>query len=222
MNIDGLGEKIIVQLIETELVNSVADLYSLSHEQLADLDRMGSKSADNLLRALSDGRTTTLERFIYALGIRDVGEATARTLAKHFKSLELMKLATIEELETLPDIGPIVAHNIHSFFQQSHNLEIIQRLLDAGIHWDSIDDEDNLIFDGLSFVLTGSLQTMSRDEAKQKLISLGAKVSGSVSKKTNYVVFGENPGSKYEKAVELGVETITEQAFLEMIGLDNR
>jgi len=218
MNIDGLGEKIIIQLTDTGLVNTVADLYSLSHEQLADLDRMGSRSASNLIQARDDSRATTLERFIYALGIRDVGEATARTLAKYFKSLELITQASTEELETISDIGPVVAHNIHSFFQQTHNIEIIQRLLVAGIHWDRVNYVESQVFDGLSFVLTGSLQTMSRDEAKHKLILLGAKVSGSVSSKTNYVVFGDNPGSKYEKAVKLGVQTITELEFLNMIG----
>ncbi len=221
MNIDGLGEKIIVKLTEAGLVNTVADLYTLSHEQLADLDRMGPRSASNLIQALVDSRLTTLERFIYALGIRDVGEATAHSLAKHFKSLEWVEQATTDELEIISDIGPIVAHNVHSFFQQSHNIEIIQRLLVAGIHWDSVDDEESLNLDGLSFVLTGSLHTMTREEAKQKLISLGARVSGSVSKKTNYIVYGDNPGSKYEKAIKLGVETINEGNFLKMIGEGN-
>ncbi|MCZ6803872.1 MAG: NAD-dependent DNA ligase LigA [Proteobacteria bacterium] len=218
MNIDGLGEKIIIQLTETGLVKTVADLYSLSHEQLSELERMGNKSASKLIQALDKSRSTTLDRFIYALGIRDVGETTARTLAKYFKSLELMQHATTDELGTISDVGPIVARNIHGFFQQTHNIEIIQQLLNAGIHWDSFKDEEKSIFDSLSFVLTGSLQTMTREDAKQKLISLGAKVSGSVSKKTNYVVFGDNPGSKYDKAVELGVEIITEESFLLMIG----
>jgi len=195
----------------------IGRLYSLTHEQLADLDRMGSKSSSKLIHALDKSRTTTLDRFIYALGIRDVGETTARTLAKHFKSFELIQQATADELETISDVGPIIAKNIHSFFQQAHNMEIIQRLFAAGIHWDSNHDEKNQIFDGLSFVLTGSLQKMTREDAKQKLYSLGAKVSGSVSKKTNYVVYGDNPGSKYGKALKLGVETITEESFLQMI-----
>ncbi|MCG8378384.1 MAG: NAD-dependent DNA ligase LigA, partial [Proteobacteria bacterium] len=133
MNIDGLGEKLIIQLIESNLVNNVAELYQLKHEQLAELDRMGAKSAENILQALNKSRSTTFERFIYALGIREVGEATARSLARYFKTLEKLQHAQAEELETISDIGPVVAHNIYSFFQQKHNLEIIQRLLDAKI-----------------------------------------------------------------------------------------
>ena len=216
MNIDGLGDKLIIQLNESGLISTVADLYSLSTEQLADLDRMGSKSAENLIVALDKSKETTLERFIYALGIREVGEATARTLAKKYKSLELIEEATTDELETISDIGPIVALNIHSFFQQKHNLEIIERLLLVGIHWGHEKDETELRLNGMSFVLTGSLQKMTREEAKQRLLSLGAKVTGSVSKKTNYVIYGENAGSKYEKAVELGVTTLNEESFIKM------
>ncbi len=217
MNIDGLGDKLIIQLTESGLITTVADLYSLSQEKLAELERMGTKSAENLIAALDKSKDTTLERFIYAMGIREVGEATARTLAMKYKSLDLIEQATTEELETISDIGPVVALNIVSFFKQKHNLEIIQRLLVAGIHWDNKDDEIDLVFSGMSFVLTGSLQVMTRDEAKQKLISMGAKVTGSVSKKTNYVVFGENAGSKYEKAIELGITTLNEESFIKMI-----
>lgn len=217
MNIDGLGDKLIMQLTESGLISTVADLYSLSQEQLAGLERMGSKSAENLVAALDKSKKSTLERFIYAMGIREVGEATARTLAIRYKSLELIEQATTDELETISDIGPVVALNIYRFFQQKHNLEIIQRLLLAGIHWEDNEDEINLVFSGMSFVLTGSLQIMTRDEAKQRLISLGAKVTGSVSKKTNYVVYGENAGSKYEKAIELGITTMNEESFIKMI-----
>ena len=217
MNIDGLGDKLIIQLTESGLISTVADLYSLSKEQLVTLERMGEKSAENLMAALEKSKKTTLERFIYAMGIREVGEATARTLAMRYKSLELIEQATTSELETISDVGPVVAFNIYSFFQQKHNLEIIQRLLLAGIYWENNEDEINLIFSGMSFVLTGSLQVMTRDEAKQKLISLGAKVTGSVSKKTNYVVYGENAGSKYEKAIELGITTLNEESFIKML-----
>ncbi len=219
MNIDGLGEKLIIQLTELGLIKTVADLYLLADEQLSELDRMGSKSATNLISALNKSKSTTLERFIYALGIRDVGEATARTLARHYKTIESIEQATIEELEMLNDIGPVVAANIHTFFKQEHNLEIIKRLLSAGIKWEFNQDETSQVFNGLSFVLTGSLQKMTRDEATEKLIALGAKVTGTVSSKTSYVVFGENPGSKYEKAIKLGIETLNEESFLEM--LDN-
>ncbi len=217
MNIDGLGNKLIIQLTKSGLVSTVADLYSISQDQLAGIERMGSKSAENLIIALEKSKKTKLERFIYAMGIREVGEATARTLASRYKSLELIEQATTDELESIPDIGPVVALNIYSFFQQKHNLEIIQRLLSAGIYWEDNEHERNLILSGMSFVLTGSLQVMTRDEAKQRLISLGAKVTGSVSKKTNYVVYGENAGSKYEKAIKLGITTLNEKAFLKMI-----
>tara|TARA_R110002072_G_scaffold196017_4_gene353428 strand:- start:13326 stop:15335 length:2010 start_codon:yes stop_codon:yes gene_type:complete len=217
MDIDGLGDKLVVQLTESGLISTVADLYSLSQVQVASLERMGVKSAKNLILALNKSKKTTLQRFIYALGIREVGEATARTLATRYKSLELIGQATIEELETIPDIGPVVALNIYSFFQQKHNLEIIQRLLSAGIHWKNDENNINLILDGMSFVLTGSLQTMTREGAKERLISLGAKVTGSVSKKTNYLVYGENPGSKYDKAIKLGIRTLNEESFIKMI-----
>lgn len=217
MNIDGLGDKLVVQLTESGLISTVADLYSLSQEQLAGLERMGTKSAENLIVALDKSKKTTLERFIYAMGIREVGEATARTLATRYNSLKLIEQAPVNELETISDIGPVVALNIYSFFQENHNLEIIQRLLMAGIHWENNETEANLILSGMSFVLTGTLQVMTRDEAKQKLRSLGAKVTGSVSKKTNYLVYGENAGSKYEKAIELGVTTLSEALFIKMI-----
>jgi len=218
MNIDGLGEKIIIQLIEAGLVNTVADLYSLldKREQLAGLERMGKKSADNLIEALEKSKETTLERFIYALGIREVGEATARSLARHFKQLVPVENASIEELEKISDIGPVVAHNIHSFFQQEHNKEIIDKLKKY-IHWETVESSQSTKLKGMTFVITGTLSSMGRDEAKQKLMTLGAKVSGSVSKKTSYVVYGDSPGSKYEKAMQLGVKTLNEDELLNLI-----
>ncbi|MGB1800392.1 MAG: NAD-dependent DNA ligase LigA [Gammaproteobacteria bacterium] len=216
MNIDGLGEKVIIQLTEEKLINTVDELYTLTHEQLSKLERMGDKSANNLLKALEKSRKTTLERFIYALGIREVGEATARSLAQHFKEFEKIEVASTEELEAISDIGPVVAHNIHSFFQQQHNQEVIKRLKQH-LHWDKVETNNAATLNGLTFVITGTLSSMGRDEAKQKLMALGAKVSGSVSKKTNYVVYGESAGSKYEKALQLGVETLDEQQFLELI-----
>ena len=163
-----------------------------------------------------------MERFIYALGIRDVGEATARTLARHYKTIESIEKATTDELEMLNDIGPVVAANIHTFFKQEHNLDIIQRLLLAGIKWESKAAETSQVFAGLSFVLTGSLQKMTRVEATEKTDCIRVpKVTGSVSSKTNYVVFGEDPGSKYEKAMKLGIETLDEESFMEKINLSN-
>jgi DNA ligase (NAD+) len=219
MDIDGLGEKIVVQLTEAGLVNTVDELYSLTHEQLAGLERMGKKSADNLIEALDKSRETTLNRFIYALGIREVGEATARSLAQHFKDFDLIEKASIEELENIADIGPVVAHNIHSFFQQKHNKEIIEALK-KNINWEVVETNQLLTLDGMTFVITGTLSSMSRDEAKQKLMALGAKVSGSVSKKTTYVVYGDAAGSKYEKALQLGVKTLNEEELLELIKHD--
>ncbi len=216
MDIDGLGEKIVIQLTEAGLVNTVAELYSLSHEQLADLERMGKKSADNLIEALDKSRETTLDRFIYALGIREVGEATARSLAQHFKQFDAIENASTEELEQIADIGPVVAHNIHSFFQETHNRKVIETLK-KNIHWETVKANQSSSLDGLTFVITGTLSSMGRDEAKQKLMALGAKVSGSVSKKTSYVVYGETPGSKYEKALQLGVKTLNEEELLELI-----
>lgn len=218
MNIDGLGEKIIIQLIEPDLVNTVADLYSLSdkREQVVGLERMAEKSADNLIEALDKSKETTLDRFIYALGIREVGEATARSLAQYFKELEPIENASTEELEKISDIGPVVAHNIHTFFQQEHNKEIIEALK-KHIHWPTVEGNQSSTLDGMTFVITGTLSSMGRDEAKQKLMALGAKVSGSVSKKTNYVVYGDSPGSKYEKAMQLGVRTLNEQELLTLI-----
>lgn len=216
MNIDGLGEKVIIQLAEEKLIKTVDELYSLTHEQLSGLERMGDKSASNLIEALEKSKKTTLERFIYALGIREVGEATARSLAQYFKEFEKIETVTTEDLEKISDIGPVVAHNIHSFFQQQHNQEVIKKLKQH-VHWDKVDNNNIETLKGQTFVITGTLSSMGRDEAKQKLMSLGAKVSGSVSKKTDYVVYGESAGSKYEKAMQLGVETLNEQQFLELI-----
>lgn len=216
MNIDGLGEKLVVQLTESGLVNTVDELYSISQEQLLKLERMGEKSAGNLLGAIEKSKQTTLDRFIYALGIREVGEATARSLAQYFKEFDLIETASIEELEQISDIGPVVAHNIKSFFQQDHNKEVIKELK-KHIHWETIQNNASSPLEGKTFVITGTLSSMSRDEAKQKLLIQGAKVSSSVSKKTSYVVYGESPGSKYEKAMQLGVDVLNEQDFLKLL-----
>jgi DNA ligase (NAD+) len=221
MDIDGLGEKIIEQLIEFEKIKSVADLYQLNKEQLAQLERMGDKSAENLIQALIKSKHTQLNRFIYALGIREVGEATARTLALHFKSMKALEDADYETLVDLKDVGPIVAEHILHFFSQKHNIDVIDSLIDAGVYWDKIQkiQEDDNPFNQKTVVLTGTLSTMSRDDAKERLLMLGAKVSNSVSKKTHLVVAGKDAGSKLEKAQKLGVEIVSESAFLTMIGI---
>jgi DNA ligase (NAD+) len=180
---------------------------------------MAEKSAQNLLDALEKSKATSLERFIFALGIRQVGETTAKTLAHHFGSLPTLMKASEEELEQVSDVGPVVAESIAHFFNEKHNTDIIKKLQKAGIHWQDIDvDLDKpQPLQGQTFVVTGTLSDMTRDEARQALESLGAKVTGSVSKKTDYVVVGENPGSKATKAEELGVEILDEGDFKKLL-----
>jgi len=219
MDIDGLGEKLIEQIIDGNLVNNIADIYTLSHEQWAGLERMGDKSAANIIKALDNSKTTTLMRFLYALGIREVGETTARTLAQHFGTLEKLKEATNPDLQKVPDIGPIMAKHIVAFFREAHNLEIIQRLQEIGIHWTEEEPAtttaQSLV--GKTFVLTGTLSQMTRNQAKARLQALGAKVSGSVSQKTHIVVAGEKAGSKLEKAHALGIKVIDEAALIVLL-----
>lgn len=218
MDIDGLGEKLIEQLVEKKLIAHVADLYHLTREQLSELDRMADKSAENILLALDTSKKTTLARFLYALGIREVGEATALSLAKYFGSLEKVMSISSEEFQNVPDIGPVIAHHIELFFKQDHNRQIIKQLLDAGIHWPTQQaNEQAQTLAGKSFVLTGSLSTLTRDQAKEKLQALGAKVSSSVSSKTDFVVVGENPGSKLTEAEKLGVRLLTEDQLIELL-----
>ena len=217
MNIDGLGDKLIEQLVEKKLINNVADLYTLKLDQLTELERMAEKSAMNIISALNDSKETTLDRFIYALGIREVGDATARSLTSHFGELSAIQSARQETLEDVTDIGPIVASHIVTFFLQDHNQEIINDLLTAGVHWPDVEIKTDQPLRGKNFVITGTLETMKRDEAKQRLLELGAKVSGSVSKKTDYVIAGSDPGSKAEKARRLEVEILDESTFLTLI-----
>ncbi len=212
MNIDGLGDKLIELLVDEGLIKTSADLYTLTHEQIAGLERMGDKSASKLLKALTESKQTTLARFIFSLGIHDVGETTAKTLATHFNSLEKLESANFDELVSIRDVGPVVANNVMTFFKQKHNREVIDALLETGIHW----PKEELVLSqaqtlaGKIFVITGTFSELSREEAKQVLQALGAKVTGSVSKKTDYVVAGESPGSKVTKAQQLGVEILSE------------
>jgi DNA ligase (NAD+) len=220
MDIDGLGTKIIDQLVERGWVESAADLYALSAEQFAALERMGEKSAANLVKALEHSKRTTLARFLYALGIRDVGEATAAALADHFGTLEALLEADEAQIQQVPDVGPVVAAHVHHFFQQPHNREIIDQLRARGVTWPAIAPRKASAegpFTGKTFVLTGTLESMSRDQASDRIAALGGKVSGSVSKKTSYVVAGSEAGSKLKKAQELGVEVLDEAAFLKML-----
>jgi DNA ligase (NAD+) len=218
MNIDGLGDKLIEQLVEKGLIKHVADLYTVTQEQLSELERMAEKSATNIISALNDSKETSLDRFLYALGIREVGDATARSLANHFGNLPAIQSATQETLEEVADVGPIVAKHIVTFFSQSHNQEVINDLLMAGVHWPDVEIKTEQPLQGKTFVITGTLDSMKREEAKQRLLELGAKVSGSVSKKTDYVIAGSDPGSKAEKARKLKVEVLDEAGFLSLIG----
>ena len=213
MDVEGLGSKIIEQLVAVDRIKTPADIFQLEKDELAEMERMGEKSAENLVNSIEDSRSTTLERFLYALGIREVGEATASALASYFGKLDVIQRATEEELVEVPDVGPIVASRIRSFFDEGHNRDVIRALRDFGVHWEESEPQQSPSEGGLSgktFVLTGTLPTMTRDEAKQKIQALGGKVTGSVSKKTNYVVYGDKAGSKLAKAQDLGVETIDE------------
>ena len=223
MDIDGLGEKLVEQLVAEKLINSSADLYQLSIESLTSLDRMGKKSANNLLLALEKSKQPQLSRFIYALGIREVGETTAMNLANVFKTFSAVKNAEDEQLLEVPDVGPIVARHIVNFFQQAHNLAVIEQLFSAGVSVQAveqrtIESQFDSHLNGKTIVITGTLPTLSRDEAKQKLLAAGAKVTSSVSAKTNYLLAGDKAGSKLTKAEQLGVCVIDEARMLEMLG----
>lgn len=219
MNVDGMGDKIVEQLVDKDYIHDAADMYALSKEQLAGLERMGEKSAENVLAALEKSKSTTLARFLYALGIKDVGESTALSLANHYGTLEALMQADCDSLQSVTDVGPIVAASIETFFKQSHNQEVIQKLLNAGIHWPKPQpkSEAQTSLAGKTFVITGTLESMKRNELKDILVAKGAKVSGSVSKKTSYVVAGAEPGSKYDKAEKLGVEILDEQGILALL-----
>jgi DNA ligase (NAD+) len=220
IDIDGLGEKIVDQLVDSGRVKSLADLYSLEVEELAALERMAEKSAANLHAALVASKSTTLARFLFGLGIRHVGEATARELARHFGSLDRIRQAGVEELASVTDVGPVVAQSIRTFFDQPHNVEVIEALRRSGMHWQENDGErgESGLLAGKTFVLTGTLSSLTREDAKERLEALGAKVAGSVSKKTHYVVVGMEPGSKADKARELNVPILDERALLELLG----
>ncbi len=219
MDIEGLGDKLVQQLVEKGMVKTVADIYRLKKNELADLERMADKSAQNLLDQIEKSKTTTLARFLHALGIPQVGEATAQLLADQLGSLDDIMDASRETLEQIHGIGPAMAEDIASFFHEKHNRGVIRDLLKAGIHWPKPTRvKKSSALAGKTFVLTGGLSTMTRDEAKRKIQERGAKVSGSVSKKTDYVIVGEDPGSKADKAEELGITMLNEKEFLKLLG----
>ena len=216
MDIEGLGDKLVDQLVDRGLIDDVSDLYRLSVADVSGLERMAEKSATNLVEALDRSKATTLDRFIYALGIREVGDATARILAQEFGELDALMAADTGALEAVHDVGPVVANYIVEFFSESHNREVIARLRQTGIHWAPEEKPRQQPLAGKTFVLTGTL-SMPRNELKTRLQALGAKVSGSVSGKTDYVVAGDNPGSKLDKARALGIEILDEDAVKKLL-----
>ncbi len=219
MDIEGLGDKLVDQLVDQGIVGNLADLYRIEPATLAGLDRMGEKSAGNLVEAIARSRETTLARFIFALGIRNTGEATARDLAQHFGNLDSLMAADEAVLQQVPDVGPVVAASIARFFQEPHNREVVKQLRELGVRWseDEARGPVSLPLAGKTFVLTGTLPRLTRDEAKERILAQGGKVAGSVSKKTDYVVAGADPGSKYDKARELGVKVLDEAALLGLL-----
>jgi len=219
MDIEGLGDKLVDMLVDQGLVEQLPDLYQIKQEQLSALERMGEKSAQNLLSALEKSKSTQLGRFIYSLGIREVGEVTAQQLATSFGELDELMRADMDTLMAIPDVGPVVASHIHTFFQQSHNVDTVQRLIEAGVHWPRVEkpDTDLLPLNGQTWVLTGTLETMPRHEAKDRLQALGAKVSGSVSSQTHTLVAGPGAGSKLTRAQSLGIEVIDEDQFVQLL-----
>ena len=218
MDIEGLGDKIVEQLVETGLVTDPGDLYGLSQEQLAGLERLADKSAHNLLVAIEKSKTTSLPRFIASLGIRHVGEATARQLAEHFGDLGPLMDADLAALEEIRDIGPEVARSLAHFFAQDQNRHVIKKLLSAGVHFPTVTARREGRLSGQIFVLTGSLASMTRSQAQQQIEALGGKATSGVSKKTSYVVAGAEPGAKRDKAERLGVTILSEEEFLRLVG----
>ncbi len=219
MNIDGVGAKLIEQLVDKEIIHTPADLFKLDLNTLMRLDRMGEKSAQKALDSIEKAKSTTLARFLFALGIREVGESTALNLANYFKTLAPIQEADIETLQKVQDIGDVVARRVYHFWREPHNVEVVNDLIAQGVHWEAVKTKEiaENPFMGKTVVLTGTLMQMTRNEAKEKLQAMGAKVSGSVSAKTDYVIAGESAGSKLTKAEELGIHILSEDAFLGLL-----
>lgn len=221
LDVDGLGAKLIEQLVDVDRIKTPADLYTLEKEELAALERMAEKSADNLLVAIEKSKSTTLPRFLYGLGIREVGESTAMSLANHYGKLDAVMAASEEDLQSVEDVGPVVASRIRAFFDEPHNLEVVENLRRFGVTWTESSPSNQAkiegVLSGKTFVLTGTLSSMTRDYAKDEIIARGGKVTGSISKKTDYLVAGEKSGSKLEKAQKLDVKVLTEDEFNKLI-----
>jgi DNA ligase (NAD+) len=219
MNIEGLGDALVDLLMAVELVNSIPDIYSLKYKDLVKLERMGPKSSQNLLDEIEKSRHRDLDSLIYALGIRHVGERTAQALAAHFKSLERLAKATLEELTQVEDIGPTVAESIAFFFKQPENVKLINKLKEMGLNFSCKERRRGrgLPLSGQTFVLTGTLSSLTREEAKEIIEEMGGTVSSSMSGKTTYLVVGESPGSKLDKAQKFGIPTLNEKEFLKIV-----
>ncbi|WP_065979789.1 NAD-dependent DNA ligase LigA [Pseudoalteromonas lipolytica] len=223
LDIDGLGDKIVDQLVDRELIKTPADLFILKQGHFESLERMGPKSAKNLVNALQEAKQTTLAKFLYSLGIREVGEATAQNLANHFLTLEKITQASVDALTEVSDVGEIVAKHVRGFFSEEHNMAVVNALIEQGIHWPALNapSAEKQPLAGLTYVLTGTLSELNRNDAKARLQALGAKVSGSVSAKTNALIAGEKAGSKLTKAQELGIEVLTEADLIALLSEHN-
>jgi DNA ligase (NAD+) len=219
LDIDGLGDKLVEQLVDEKLISSILGLYELTVEQLIKLDRMGTKSAENLIFAIDQSKNTTLPKFLFGLGIREVGVATAASLAKHFGTLAALQKATVDDLLSVSDVGPVVAQHVYDFCNSPVTVNLLSSLLDQGMRWPDIEVKlaKDLPLSGMTYVVTGTMESFGRIEAKEALESLGAKVAGTVSKKTSCVIAGENAGSKLTKAEALGIEVIDEAGFIELL-----
>ena len=217
MDIEGLGISIVEALIEKELISSPADIYYLTLEDVKSLWQKGETAAKKLLNAIENSKKADVSRLIYALGIRQVGAKTGKVLASTFGSMDALMFASLEELTQVPDVGEVTAQNIYHWFSQPQSMHMIQRLREAGVNFQSLREIADNRFAGMTFVLTGALQMFTREEATEKIELFGGKASGSVSKKTTYVVVGENAGSKERKAIELGIPILTEEEFAQML-----
>ena len=223
LDVDGLGDKIVDQLVDRELIKTPADLFILKQGHFESLERMGPKSAKNLVNALQDAKQTTLAKFLYSLGIREVGEATAQNLANHFLTLEKITQASVDALTEVSDVGEIVAKHVRGFFSEEHNMAVVNALIEQGIHWPELTapSSDAQPLAGLTYVLTGTLSELNRNDAKARLQALGAKVSGSVSAKTDALIAGEKAGSKLTKAQDLGIDVLTEADLIALLSEHN-
>jgi DNA ligase (NAD+) len=219
VEVDGLGDKLVDQMVDAGIIHTLPDLYRLGFTALANLERMAEKSAQNILDALQKSKQTTLPRFLFGLGIRHVGEATAKELARHFGNLDAIMAATPEQLLSVADVGPIVANSLRTFFDQAHNREVVEQLRACGVTWAEGEPAPVAVqpLSGKTFVITGTLPSLGREEAKALIEAAGGKVAGSVSKKTSFVVAGSEAGSKLDKALALGVVVLDESALKEML-----